>query len=55
MYTTSISSIEKLRDRIKFELRRIRPEILTKVSENLKLLLNYLRNVDGGHIEILIN
>ena len=55
VYATPVSSTEELRHRIKSECRRIRPETLAKVWENLKLRLNYLRNVDGGNIEYLMN
>ena len=55
MYATPVFSTNELKIGIKSECRRIRPETLAKVWETLKLRLNYLRNVDGGHIENSIN
>ena len=51
VYTTPVSSIEELRNEIKFECRRIGPETLEKVWDNLKLRLSSLRKVKGGNIK----
>ena len=40
---------------MKSEYRRIRPETFAKFWKNLKLRLNYLRNVDGGRIKKIVN
>ena len=37
-----------------YEFRRIIPENSAKVIDNLKLLLDYLKKVNGGHVESLI-
>ena len=55
VYATPVSSLEELRNRIKDVCRRITPEILAKVWDNLKLRLNHLSRVDGGHIESFIS
>ena len=55
VYATPVPNMEELRRRIKLECRRVRPETLAKVWDNLKLRLNYLTKVNGGHIESLIS
>ena len=44
-------SLEELKRRITDEWRRMWPETLRKVWENTELLLNYLSNTNGGHID----
>ena len=44
VYTTSVNSIEDLKGRIKRERRRIRPSVLRKVWDDVKLSLNILEN-----------
>ena len=55
VYDTSVPNIEEMQRRIKLECRRVRPETLAKVWDNLKLRLNYLTKVNGEHIESLIS
>lgn len=54
IYDTPMTSIEKLKDRIRRECRLIDQETLRKVWDNTKLRLNCLEQVKGKHIESLL-
>ena len=55
VYATPVTSVEELSRRVTSACRSIRPETLAKVWDNIKLRLNYLSKVNGGHIENLIS
>ena len=48
VFATPVSSLNKLRNRIKDICCRITPEMLAKVRDSLKLRPNHLRRVNGG-------
>ena len=50
---TPVITIEDLKTRIRKACKEIRPGALREVWDNMKLRLNVLQNMQGGHIEIL--
>ena len=55
VYATPVGNVEELKRRVVSECHKIKPETLRKVWDNLKLRLNYLNKVNGGHIEPLMD